>query len=103
MTTGRINQGALFVGASAARRPWLARRQGRARARTTIVRGRAMTLAWYVGKGSRRPQTHMIFCIRSHEHARVIHIGNAEAARHAWDTRRVWRPSRPPPRGVAGE
>ena len=56
MTTGRINQVAFLVDAGAARRPWLARGQGRARTSTAIVRGRAMMLAWYVGKRGRGPK-----------------------------------------------
>src|SRR6266702_1458616 len=100
MTTGRINQVAFLVDAGVARRPWLARGQGMARTSTAIVRGRAMTLARYVGKGGQRPQTHMVFCIRGHEHAHVVHIGNAEAARHAWDTRTASRSCRRPARSV---
>ena len=99
MTTGRINQVAFLVDAGVARRPWLARGRGRARTSAAIVRGRAMTLAWYVGKGGQRPQTHMMFCIRGHEHARVVHHGNAEA-RHAWDTRTASRSCRHPARSI---
>ena len=57
------------------------------------MRGKAMMLSWYIGKGGLRPQTHMMFCIRGPKHAHVVHIGNAEAARHAWDTRTASRSS----------
>ncbi|KAF3946638.1 hypothetical protein CMV_027117 [Castanea mollissima] len=76
-------------------------RPGRGRARTSaaIVRGRAMTLAWYVGKGGQRPQTHITFCIRGHEHARAVHSSNAEAM-HAWDARTASRSCRHPARSI---
>ena len=99
MTTGRINQVAFLVDAGVARRPRLARGRGRARTSAAIVRGRAMTLAWYVGKGGQRPQTHIMFCIRGHEHARAVHSSNAEAM-HAWDARTASRSCRHPTRSI---
>ena len=77
MTTSRINQVAFLIDAEAARRPWLTRGQGMAWTSTVIMRGRVMMLTWYVGKGGQRPQTHMTFCIRGHEHTHVVHIDNA--------------------------
>ena len=100
MTTGRINQVAFLVNAGAIERPWLTRGHGRAQTSTAIVRGRAMTLAWYIGRGGQRPQTHMIFCIQNHEYTYVVHIGNAKAARHAWDMRMASRSCRCPTRSV---
>ena len=59
-----------------------------------------MKLAWYVGRGGQRPQTHMIFCIQNHEYACVVYISNAEAARHAWDMRMASRSYRCPVRSI---
>ena len=61
--------------------------QGRAQTGVAIVRGRVMMLTWYVGKGGQRPQTHIMFCIRGHKHAHVVHSSNVEAMRHVWDMR----------------
>ena len=38
-----------------------------------------------------RPQTPLIFYIRGLKHACVVHIGNVEATRHAWDRRTASR------------
>ena len=55
-----------------------------------------MMLAWYVGKGGQRPQTHIMFCIQGHKHTHVVHCGNIEATRHAWHMRTTSRSCRCP-------